>query len=313
MKILRSIEALAEIDAPVVLAAGVFDGLHLGHQAVLRAALNSAPLIGGIPFALTFDPHPAAILRPDKAPSLLTPLDFKLELIERLGIQHALVIAFDTAFAAIEAEDFILKLCHTAPELAGICIGEGWLFGHGRRGNARLLQTLGMKNGFFTSATAPVLMDGEVVSSTRIREALASGNLPTAARLLGRDFAVRGRVTRGAGLGEKLGFPTANIVTGHQQYPTDGVYAIRATWKGETYQGVANIGLRPTVSDDKQRVLEVHLFDFSADLYDSEIEVAFLSYLRPEKKFENKEALRAQIREDVGTARAWLQNRTATA
>jgi len=313
MIILRSIEALGEIDAPVVLAAGVFDGLHLGHQAVLRAAIESANRIGGLPVALTFDPHPAVVLRPDKAPKLLTPLDFKLELIERLGIQHALVITFDAAFAAIEAEDFVLKLCHTAPELAGICIGEGWLFGHGRGGNARLLQTLGMKNGFFTSATAPVLMDGEVVSSTRIREALASGNLPSAARLLGRDFAVRGRVTRGAGLGEKLGFPTANIVTGHQQYPTDGVCAIQATWSAETYQGVANIGLRPTVSDDKQRVLEVHLFDFSADLYDSEIEVAFLNYLRPEKKFENKDALCVQIREDVGAAREWFQNRTAAA
>ncbi len=313
MKILRSIEALAEIDAPVVLAAGVFDGLHLGHQTVLRAAIESAARIGGVPVALTFDPHPAAILRPDKAPSLLTPLDFKLELIERLGIQHALVITFDTAFAAVEAEDFILKLCHTARKLAGICIGEGWLFGHGRRGDARLLQTLGMKNGFFTSATAPVLVDGDVVSSTRIREALASGNLPAAARLLGRDFAVRGRVTRGAGLGEKLGFPTANIVTGHQQYPTDGVYAIQATWNAKTYQGVANIGLRPTVSDAQQRVLEVHLFDFCANLYDSEIEVAFLSYLRPEKKFENKDALCAQIREDVGAARAWLQNQTAAA
>ena len=313
MKILRSIEALAEIDAPVVLAAGVFDGLHLGHQAVLRAAIESAARIGGVPVALTFDPHPAVILRPDKAPKLLTPLDFKLELIERLGIEHALVITFDAAFAAIEAEDFVLKLCRTAPELTGICIGEGWLFGNGRRGNARLLQTLGMKNGFFTSATAPVLMDGEVVSSTRIREALASGNLPAAASLLGRDFAIRGRVTRGAGLGAKLGFPTANIATGHQQYPTDGVYAIQAAWKGETYQGVANIGLRPTVSDDKQRVLEVHLFDFSADLYDSEIEVAFLNYLRPEKKFENKDALRAQIREDVGAAHAWFQSRSAAA
>jgi riboflavin kinase/FMN adenylyltransferase len=313
MKILRSIEALAEIDAPVVLAAGVFDGLHLGHQAVLRAAIDSAKHIGGVPFALTFDPHPAAILRPDKAPSLLTPLDFKLELIERLGIKHALVITFDTAFAATEAEDFILKLCHTAPELAGICIGEGWLFGNGRRGNARLLQTLGMKNGFFTSATAPVLVDGEVVSSTRIREALASGNLPVAARLLGRDFAIRGRVTRGAGLGKKLGFPTANMVAGYQQYPTNGVYTIQATWNATTYQGVGNIGLRPTVSDAKQRILEVHLFDFSADLYDREIEVAFLNFLRPEKKFENTDALCAQIHEDVGTAREWLQNRTATA
>ena len=213
MKILRSIEALAEIDSPIVLAAGVFDGMHLGHQAVLKAAIDSAALIGGVAVALTFDPHPAVILRPDKVPCLLTPLDFKLELIERLGIGHALVIPFDTAFAAIEAEDFVLNLCRTAPELAGICIGEGWLFGNDRRGDARLLQTLGMKNGFFTSATAPVVVDGEVVSSTRIREALATGDLPKAARLLGRDFAIRSRVTHGAGLGQKLGFPTANIAT----------------------------------------------------------------------------------------------------
>jgi riboflavin kinase/FMN adenylyltransferase len=313
MKILRSIEALAEIDAPIVLAAGVFDGLHLGHQAVLQAAIDSAALIGGVPVALTFDPHPAAVLRPDKVPCLLTPLDFKLELIERLGIDHALVIPFDAAFAAIEAEDFVLNLCRTAPELAGICIGEGWLFGNGRRGDARLLQTLGMKNGFFTSATAPVVVDGEVVSSTRIREALATGDLPKAARLLGRDFAVRGRVTRGAGLGQKLGFPTANIATGHQQYPSDGVYAIQAAWNGNTYEGVANLGLRPTVSDDKQRVLEVHLFDFSADLYGSELEIAFLHFLRPEKKFENKDALCAQIAEDISAARAWLEKRIAAA
>jgi riboflavin kinase/FMN adenylyltransferase len=313
MKILRSIEALAEIDAPVVLAAGVFDGLHLGHQAVLRAAIESAARIGGVPVALTFDPHPAVILRPDKAPKLLTPLDFKLELIERLGIAHALVITFDAAFAAIEAEDFVLKLCHTAPELTGICIGEGWLFGNGRRGDARLLQTLGMKNGFFTSAIAPVVVDDEPVSSTRIREALASGDLPKATELLGRDFAVRGRVVHGAGLGAKLGFPTANIATGQQQYPADGVYAIQASWNGIACPGVANIGLRPTVSNENQRVLEVHLFDFSGDLYDKEIEVAFLHFLRPERKFENKEALCAQILEDVGAARAWVPKRNAAA
>lgn len=313
MKIFHSIEAVAEIAAPVVLAAGVFDGLHLGHQAVLRAAMESAARIGGVPVALTFDPHPAVVLRPDKVPGLLTPLDFKLELIERLGIRHALVIPFDAAFSRMEAEDFILKLCRTAPELAGICIGEGWMFGHARRGDARLLQKLGMKNGFFTSAIAPVVVDDEPVSSTRIREALASGDLPGAARLLGRDFAVRGRVVRGSGLGVKLGFPTANIATGPQQYPADGVYAIEAVWDGAKYPGVANIGLRPTVSNDNQRVLEVHLFDFSGDLYDKEIEVAFLHFLRPERKFENKDALSAQIREDVGAAQACFPIRNAAA
>jgi len=313
MKILRSIEALAEIDAPVVLAAGVFDGLHLGHQAVLRAAIESAARIGGVPVAMTFDPHPAVVLRPDKAPRLLTPLDFKLDLIGRLGIEHALVITFDSTFSAMEAEDFVLKLCRTAPQLTGICIGEGWMFGHGRRGDARLLQTLGMKKGFFTSAIAPVAVDGEPVSSTRIREALAMGDLPKATQLLGRDFAVRGKVVRGAGLGAKLGFPTANISTSPQQYPADGVYAIQARWSGMATPGVANIGMRPTVSSDNRRVLEVHLFNFTGDLYDREMEIAFLHFLRPERKFETTDALAAQIREDVGAAHAWFPTRNAAA
>lgn len=308
MKILHSIDALAEIDAPLVLAIGVFDGMHLGHQAVLQAALDSSARIGGIPVVLTFDPHPASILRPESAPRLLTPLDFKLRLMERQGIQHALVISFDTAFAAMEAEDFVLKLCRTAPQLEGICIGEGWIFGHARKGNARLLQTLGMKNGFFTSAVAPVLLDGEVVSSTLIRESLAAGHLAKAARLLGRNFSIRGVVVRGAGMGRKMGFPTANIATGNEQYPPDGVYAIEAAWNGNTRPGVANIGVRPTVSGDGRRVLEVHLFDFSEDLYGSEMEVSFLQFMRPEKKFENQDALCAQIHSDISAVRARLQN-----
>jgi riboflavin kinase/FMN adenylyltransferase len=307
MKILRSIDALEEIDAPVVLAAGVFDGVHLGHQAVLQAAIDSAARIDGVPVALTFDPHPATVLRRDRAPRLLTPLDFKLELIKRLGFEHALIIGFDAAFAAIEAEDFILKLCHSTPQLAGICVGEGWMFGHGRRGDARILRTLGMQNGFFTSATAQVQRDGEVVSSTHIRQALAACDLAKAARLLGRDFAIRGLVVRGAGLGKKLGFPTANIATGFQQYPPDGVYAIRALVNEKTFHGVANIGLRPTVATEGDRVLEVHLFDFSGDLYDAVIEVSFLHFLRAEVKFETRDALTLQIRDDVSSAEEWFK------
>ena len=311
MKTLHSIDALAKIDAPLVLAIGVFDGMHLGHQAVLQAAVDSAVRIGGIPVALTFDPHPACILRPENAPRLLTPLDFKLCLMERQGIQHALVISFDSAFAAIEAEEFVLKLCRTAPQLEGSCIGEGWVFGHARRGNARLLQTLGMKNGFFTSAIAPVLVDGEVVSSTLIRESLAMGNLAKAARLLGREFSIRGHVVQGAGRGRQMGFPTANIATGNEQYPPDGVYAIEAGWNGNKRPGVANIGVRPTVSGDGRRVLEIHLLDFSEDLYGSEMEVSFLQFMRPEQKFENQDALCAQIHHDIGLVRARLQNSKA--
>jgi len=307
MKIFRSIDALEEIDAPVVLAAGVFDGVHLGHQAVLQAAIDSAARIEGVPVALTFDPHPATILRSDRAPRLLTPLDFKLQLIKGLGIEHALIIRFDADFALIEAEDFILSLCRSTPQLAGICVGEGWMFGHGRRGNARILRKLGMQNGFFTSATAPVQRDGEVVSSTHIRQSLAACDLAKAARLLGRDFAIRGLVVRGAGLGKKFGFPTANISTGFQQYPPDGVYAIRALVNEKTLHGVANIGLRPTVATDGDRVLEGHFFDFSGDLYDAVIEVSFLHFLRSEVKFETSDALTAQIREDVSSAEAWFK------
>lgn len=313
MKTFRSIDALAEIDVPVVLAVGVFDGMHLGHQAVLRAASDSAARIGGVPVALTFDPHPASVLRPDNAPRLLTPLDHKLRLMERQGIRHALVLTFDAAFAAIEAENFVLNLCRTAPHLAGICIGEGWMFGRGRKGNARLLQMLGMKNGFFTSATAPVLVDGEVVSSTLIRESLATGNLAKAARLLGRDYSVSGMVAHGAGAGRELGFPTANIATGNEQYPPDGVYAIQAIWNGRTFPGVANIGFRPTMSVDGRRVLEVHLFNFSGDLYETGIEISFLQFLRPEKKFESRDVLRDAIRADVSIAQDWFKNRKAAA
>lgn len=313
MKILSSIDALSEIHAPVVLAIGVFDGMHLGHQAVLQAALDSAMRIGGVPVVATFDPHPAMVLRPESAPRLLTPLNFRLHLMERCGIGHALVISFDAAFAAMEAEDFVLKLCRIAPRFAGICIGEGWIFGNARKGNARLLQTLGMKNGFFTSAVAPVVVDGEVVSSTLIRESLAAGNLSKAARLLGREFSIRGSVVRGAGMGHKLGFPTANIATGNEQYPPDGVYAIQAAWNGNTRSGVANIGIRPTISGDGCRILEAHLFDFSGNLYGAEMEISFCEFIRPERKFENQEALCAQIHKDIGRARKRLQNSKAAA
>lgn len=308
MKIFHSIEALAEIEAPLVLAAGVFDGLHIGHQAVLRAAVESASRLDGVAVLLTFDPHPATVLRPERSPALLTPLESKLRLVEGHGIHHALVIPFDSAFAAIEPEDFVTRILKAAPGLVGICIGEGWKFGRERRGDARLLQTLGMKNGFFTSATAPVVMDSEIVSSTLIRESIASGDLPKAARLLGRNFTVAGRVEHGEGVGAKLGFPTANIDTGNQQLPCDGVYAVRVMIDGNTHDGVANIGIRPTVSSTSRRVLEVHLFDFQGDLYGREIEIAFLRFLRHEQKFDSLEALRAQIHKDAEAARDWLRN-----
>lgn len=306
MEILRSIDALARIEKPVVLAAGVFDGMHLGHQAVLQAAHETAARIEGIAVALTFDPHPAAVLRPSNAPRLLTSTEFKLRLMERFGIQHALVLPFNSTLASIEAEDFILQICRATPELAGICIGEGWMFGHARRGDSRLLRTLGMRNGFFTNEVAPICLDGDVVSSTLIREALAAGRLDKVSRLLGRHHAIPGTVLHGEGVGRKLGFPTANLATNEEQFPPDGVYIVRVDAAGASHHGVANIGFRPTLSGARGRVLEAHLFDFDGDLYGARIEVAFLHFLRSEIKFESAAALRTQIARDVATARVWF-------
>lgn len=306
MQILRSIEELAAIKKPLVLAAGVFDGVHPGHQAVLQTAQEAAKRIHGVAVVLTFDPHPATILRPANVPKLLTSTDYKLRLIEALGIKSALVVRFDADFAAMKAEDFINKLCESAHHLAGICIGEGWVFGHERKGDSRLLRIMGMKNGFFTSEVTPVKIDDTLVSSTLIRQAISEGNLPRAAELLGRDHSVSGTVLEGKKLGRDLGFPTANLETHNEQFPPDGVYAVRATVNDDHYNGVANIGIRPTVSGEGSRILEVHLFDFSGDLYGKTIDVAFLQFLRPEQKFENLDALRAQIQHDAAEARDWI-------
>jgi riboflavin kinase/FMN adenylyltransferase len=305
MRVLGSIDALAEIPTPVVLAAGVFDGMHLGHRAVLETALAESRRLQATAVALTFDPHPATVLRPDAVPRLLTPTPHKLRLIESLGIPVALVVEFNKNFAAMPAAEFIERLATACP-LAGICIGEGWMFGHRRQGNADLLRHIGSEKNFFTREVAPVLVDGTVVSSTLIRQALAAGRLSDAARMLGRDYSLAGTVLRGAGLGHKLGFPTANISIASQQLPPDGVYAVRVRFDGQSLPGVANLGIRPTVSSDPQRLLEVHLFDFSGDLYGRDLEVDFLDFLRPEKKFDSLEALREGIERDAHAAREFL-------
>jgi riboflavin kinase/FMN adenylyltransferase len=306
MRVLDSIDALAEIPSPVVLAAGVFDGMHLGHRAVLETALEESRRIQATAVALTFDPHPATVLRPHAVPRLLTPTPHKLRLMESLGFSHALVVKFDSDFASMAAEDFIFKLCAASNPLAGICIGEGWMFGHRRLGDADLLRRIGSEKKFFTREVPPVRVDGAVVSSTLIRQALAEGRLAEATRLLGRDYSICGPVLRGAGLGRKIGFPTANIATGSLQLPPDGVYAVEALLDKKILPGVANLGIRPTVSQDSPRLLEVHLLGFSGDLYGCELDVRFLAFLRPEKKFESLDALREGIARDTEAAREFF-------
>jgi len=302
MRILRSIADLAAIPGPVVLAAGVFDGLHLGHQAVLRAARDAARAVGGTAVALTFDPHPARILRPGDAPRLLTSTAHKLRLMADLGVENVLLVTFDAAFSVLEPEDFIARLHAASPLLSRICVGRGWRFGRARSGDAALLHKWG--DSFQTTGVDPVSVDGRVVSSTIIRQAVEAGDLATARKLLGRDYAVLGTVQRGGEIGRKLGFPTANLAAHNEQFPPDGVYAAHALLAGRTHAAVANVGMRPTVSPTGPRLLEVHLLDFAEDFYGQDMEVTFRDFLRPEKKFPSLDALRMQIAADVARARA---------
>ncbi len=303
MRVLGEISSLGEISGPVVVAAGVFDGMHLGHLAVIGEAVREAAEIGGTPVALTFDPHPLKVLRPLDAPRLLTSTAQKLSLMHHAGIRAALVVSFDPEFAATPAADFVNRLASSARPLAAICVGEGWRFGRDREGDGVLLRTLGERLGFSAVEVPPVRVENLTVSSTMIRQALAGGDLASAQRMLGREFSVTGRVVRGEGIGRTLGFPTANLEIPDGQLPADGVYAVRLWRDGQPLPGVANIGFRPTLAG-ATRTFEVHLFGEPGDLYDATVEVAFVSRLRDERKFGSLEELKQQIAKDCLEARA---------
>jgi riboflavin kinase/FMN adenylyltransferase len=303
MKLLQSVEQLSSLTGPVHLAIGVFDGIHLGHQAVIRRSITAAADAGGTSVVLTFHPHPVRVLRPEKAPRLLTSTQHKTLLIEQLGVGALLVQEFSLEFSRTPPRDFVLQLLHHAKRLQTICVGEGWSFGANRSGSVDLLRELAASEGFTLDTVKPVIIEGDVVSSTRVREAVERGELAQAAKFLGRPFTVLGTVTKGNLLGRQLGFPTANLRAHNEQFPPNGVYAVKAWHKAKEYGGVVNIGIRPTLEQTKgERILEIHLFDFDQDIYGDEVEVSFLEYLRPEKKFDSLTQLKEQIGRDAGVA-----------
>jgi len=305
MQILRSIPELSRLSGPLFLAIGVFDGVHRGHQAVISTSAEHAQSANGTPVVVTFDPHPMKVLRPREAPHLLTATQHKIKLIRNLGVQHLLIIKFDKTFAATAPEDFVQQLVKHSKPLREICVGHEWSFGKGRRGNLALLRKLGAQFDFdVVGIPAVTLRDGELVSSTAIRQAIEAGDLTKAAEMLGREYTILGTVVRGENRGKKIGFPTANLSAHSEQFPPNGVYFARATLNGIVHPGVVNLGYRPTVSGGKSdRVLEIYLLDFDRDIYGKDIEVRFVRYLRPEQKFENLEALARQIQLDVQQAR----------
>lgn len=301
------LDELPALGQPLHLALGVFDGVHLGHQAVIAKAVEAAAREGGLAGLLTFDPHPIQVIAPAKAPaSLLETLDHKARVVSALGVRLFIPLHFDAAMAAMEADEFIGRLA--AATLRTIAVGEDWRFGRGRVGDVSLLRREAEKRGFQLKPVLPVMFDGDRISSTRIRQAIHDGNLDEAALMLGRRYTLSGEVVAGDQLGRKLGFPTANIATGNLQLPPGGVWAVRVSHAdGRAWDGVANLGTRPTVGGVK-RVLEVHLFDFSEGLYGENLEVAFEKHLRPEMKFPSLEALREQISNDVTAAIVFLND-----
>jgi len=298
------LEDLPALGVPLHLALGVFDGVHVGHQAVIRRVIDAAAREGGLAGLLTFDPHPIRVIAPNKAPtSLLETLDHKAQAVSALGVQLFIPLHFDLAFAQMEASEFIDRLM--AAPVKTIAVGEDWRFGHNRSGDVTFLAHEAARRGFTLEAVPPVMHDGERISSTRIRQAIRDGNLSAAEQMLGRPYVVNGTVIEGKKLGRTLGFPTANLSTGAAQLPPDGVWAVSARLAaGQPVAGVANLGMRPTVAGDT-RSLEVHLLDFSADLYGQELEVRFLKHLRPEIKFPSLDALKTQIQRDADEARAF--------
>lgn len=292
-------------EQPVCVALGFFDGVHLGHQQVIRQMLAEARQHDSLGVVITFDQHPNTVVAPQRVPPLLQTLSQKLRSLGALGPDAIWLMRFDRALSRLSPEQFVQQLREGLPRLRSVYVGANFRFGHRRAGDVALLQALGQRFGFAVHGLSVLALDGSVISSTRIRQAIATGRLEAAAQMLGRPYALAGRVVRGDGLGRQLGFPTANLDTTGLVLPPRGVYAARCEVEQQAYRAVLNIGTRPTITPHAQTWrVEVHLLDFTGELYDREIEVVVLDKLREEQRFPSLEALRQQIEADVARVRA---------
>ncbi len=281
------------------LAIGVFDGVHLGHQAVVRS-------LSGNVAVLTFEPHPLAVIAPERVPARLTTLDQRVAYLRALGTVAVVAVKFDPALRELSPAAFVDELARIFPDLRALAIGQSWTFGRNREGNAARLTALGSTRGLQVLAIPPVQLDGALVSSTRIREAITARRFDEAARCLGRSHAVTGVVIPGEERGRQIGFPTANLGSVEQLLPPRGVYAVRARVKGQVHPAVMNLGQRPTFTSNGADSLEVHLLEGGADLYGEEIELFDFFWIRDERRFPDAEALKAQITRDSEAARKHL-------
>jgi len=301
MRLTRGVPAAAA--GPTALTIGNFDGVHLGHQAMLAELRRAAARLGVPACVLTFEPHPREFFAPDKAPTRLTSLREKLELLAGCGIERVHLCRFDFRFAQIAAEDFVERILARGLGARWLLAGDDFRFGARRAGDLALLKRIGPRLGVEVSALPSFLQDGERVSSTAVRRALAAGELARAERLLGRAYSISGRVVRGDGLGRKLGFPTANVQMKRNRPPLTGIFAVRLQGAADRLRGVASLGVRPTVKRQGAPVLEVHVLDYDGDLYRRHVRVEFLHKFRDEEKYADLATLTRRIALDVENAR----------
>ncbi|HUJ79350.1 MAG TPA: bifunctional riboflavin kinase/FAD synthetase [Nitrospiria bacterium] len=326
MELVQGLPDLGGETRPVVIAMGNFDGVHLGHQAIINRAVERAGVRGGLSLALTFEPHPVRVLRPGTPLALLTPFPLKVRLLEQSGVEQVVCAKFTREFAEQSPADFVQKVLVDRLRVAEVCVGENFSFGKNREGRPAHLKSLGEAMGFAVSVLPPVVLDGRVVSSSSIRRMIEQGDVAGAARLLGRPYVMLGEVITGRGRGEQLGFPTANLRPADQLLPADGVYAGWVTLSADrgsrrrvgsdrsaadtVYEGAINVGIRPTFHET-ERVMEVHLLDYpgSGALYGQALEVAFVARIREERAFGSAAELKAQIAKDVEAVHSELAAR----
>ncbi len=286
------------------LAIGFFDGVHLGHQQVIRQATADAAQHDAISLVVTFDHHPRTVVSPDRVPRMIYSLEQRVRAIEALEVDAILAIPFTREFSRQTGEAFMQTLHEGLGRIHTVSVGANFHFGFERSGDTALLRTLGEQLQFKVHAISAISLNDHPISSTRIREAISTGQLEEASQMMGRPYSIAGKVIKGAGVGRQLGFPTANLNIEGRALPPNGVYAVCVMHKGEHYHGVTNIGIRPTFESEGPRLhLETHVLDFEQDLYGQEIEIEFVERLRDEQRFQDEERLRTQIARDIRLAR----------
>ena len=313
MHVIRDPLRTTDLPRGAVVTIGNFDGVHLGHRRILDAVVARSREADKPSMAITFEPHPLAVLRPDQAPRRIQTLRQKEESIEALGIETLLVVPFTRDFSLTEPEEFVRGFLRGRLDASEMYLGQHFAFGRGKRGDLALLRRLGPECGFVSAGVEEVVVDGEPVSSTRIRDAVGRGDVASASAMLGREYELDGIVSKGERVGRKIGYPTINLAPENELHPADGVYFTRIAIRsfGRSFDCVTNIGRRPTVYEDYATTIETYILDFSSDVYGEKVRLSFFDRVREERTFPSMMALTEQIGRDIEATRLYFAKRTA--